>query len=131
MTVCKECGKIVIRRFNKGKNWKVCSTSCWGKYRSRTIFGSKVWNYVDTPQPDPSNGYIARRIFGKKVYVHRLVMEEYLGRKLETHEHVHHINSDRTDNRLENLEVLDAGDHIRLHRVMKREAVNRGSGAMH
>ena len=42
-------------------------------------------------------------------------MEQYLGRKLETNEHVHHINGDPFDNRLENLEVIEAGEHLRFH----------------
>lgn len=50
--------------------------------------------------------YIHKNIKGIKKYLHRHVMEEHLGRKLEYYEHVYHINGDPKDNRVENLVVV-------------------------
>jgi hypothetical protein len=56
-----------------------------------------------------SNGYRCVYVHksGKRLMrrEHRVIVEAHLGRDLLRSEDVHHINGDKTDNRIENLEV--------------------------
>lgn len=45
----------------------------------------------------------------------RWLMEQHLGRQLERTEHVHHRDGDKTNDVLENLEVVPAGEHAAHH----------------
>jgi len=53
---------------------------------------------------------------GKQIYYHRWFMEQHLERQLDPKEVVHHINGDKTDNRIENLEVMNISDHLSNHK---------------
>ena len=61
-------------------------------------------------------GYLGTRSRdGRRCSVHRAYWEAYHGPIPKGH-HVHHINGDRLDNRIENLACMSAGEHVRLHR---------------
>lgn len=68
------------------------------------------------------NKYKAIRVNGVKCDEHRVIMEKHIGRKLNRFEVVHHINGDKSDNRIENLEVMLLSEHTTHH--MKNHTVS-------
>ena len=52
---------------------------------------------------------------GREVFVHRFIMEEILGRKLEPWEDVHHKDGNKKNNHPSNLEVLSKSEHTKIH----------------
>lgn len=51
---------------------------------------------------------------GKQIREHRYLMEQHLGRKLESWEHVHHIDGNHLNNDISNLQVLSNSEHQKI-----------------
>lgn len=81
--------------------------------------GTKPWNAGTAKGWVDKRGYRWIRVTenGKRraKREHRHVMEQSLGRALHPEELVHHINDNRSDNRIENLEILQWGEHTAYH----------------
>jgi HNH endonuclease len=98
--VCAHCGGVYERPLRVAvaqfRGRRFCSRACSG-LAQRT---ARVW--------------YRRR--GQRLE-HRVVMEELLGWPLRQDELVHHKNEDKTDNRPENLELMDRTTHVRHHQL--------------
>lgn len=111
---CVVCRKQF--RDHAGGNKKYCSHRCyWDKMKE--IHKSAGH---DTE-------YVAISRCGKKLYEHRLIMESHIGRKLKREEIVHHKNGDKSDNRIENLEITTQSEHIKEHFMKGGEDYGRSS----
>lgn len=71
-------------------------------------------------------GYVVIGDSKNRAMEHRAIMELHLGRPLTDQEIVHHINGDKKDNRIENLQVMTRAAHIKEHLPgMRLAAVRR------
>lgn len=107
---CKNCGNEFYTTRNE-----FCSSKCTYEYKSKT-YNHKL--YME-------NGYLIKfkKGYNKKgnVKLHRLIMEEHLGRNLTSDEIVHHIDENKLNNDISNLQVMTRGEHSRLHRKQELE----------
>jgi len=53
----------------------------------------------------------------RRVLLHRYLWEKYHKKKIPEGYFVHHINHNTKDNSYENLELMEAGEHTRHHRL--------------
>jgi endogenous inhibitor of DNA gyrase (YacG/DUF329 family) len=111
---CASCGK----RFEpQGSSIKFCSKSCFGrsergeknhKWKGGKATTSQGYILLYSPEHPMANanGYVME---------HRLVMETHIGRLLSKQEVVHHRDENKSNNRLENLEIMTRGAHSVYH----------------
>lgn len=130
------CGELI---WNKDKyshimQYKPAHSNIGRKFGSEKYIGEKARNWKGGIAKGPK-GYVWKRCEGHPratkwyhvsyVFEHILVMEKHLGRYLKPNELVHHINGIKTDNRIENLQVMTKSEHMSYHqteRLKRRKA---------
>ena len=126
--ICNFCGnKFQVKKWRiaQGRG-KYCSPHCRHKGHSLEIAGDKSpnWNggiYIhdgyklirikNHPHANPL-GYIRE---------HRVIMEKHLGRYMKPEERIHHLNGNKQDNRIENLQIVTIGEHNRIHKLPRNK----------
>ncbi len=108
---CEYCGK----EFETTRN-RFCSKKCVSENRKKNGSAKKNGFWFE-------NGYKVLYLDGdKSIKEHIKIMQDFLGRALSSNEIVHHINGDKLDNRLENLQLMTRGEHSSLHRKEEKKS---------
>jgi len=105
-TICRRAKELNIKL--KRKNYKLGKKHhLWqgGIHKSKRGY---VFLKIDHPNSN-INGYVQEHVY---------IMSNKLGRKIEKNEIIHHINGDKSDNRLENLILLNNIQHCSAHQSL-------------
>lgn len=125
---CEVCGTIYKTKKSHLYRRRTCSKSCLALLKSVEMEGESNHQYGRRGEDRGMAFKGGRRIStwgyvliyvstNRYEFEHRLVMEKSIGRKLEHDEHVHHINGNKQDNRMDNLQVLSKSEHQRIHAI--------------
>jgi hypothetical protein len=111
---CQLCSKeFYVPQYRK-ESAKFCSPRCTSlAHPENTLKAQESSPIIKRAREGQkiTKNYKQLKIDGKMVREHRWLMEQHLGRKLESWEHVHHIDGNHLNNDIANLEVLSNSDH--------------------
>jgi hypothetical protein len=122
-TKCPVCNATLIFppwRIRRSKTL-CCSKKCMGLWNTQFRKGKKHSSWkggisltngyrcvLSPSHPHANKGY---------VYEHRLKIEKKLDRFLSSYEYVHHIDGNKLNNRISNLQLMSRAEHARHHKL--------------
>ena len=115
--ICCSCGNTFLHKPSQDRRGFIhqfCSRKCRFPLKKLNL---PLGQYLSF------DGYIvvSRTHDGRKqIKLHRLIMEEHIGKKLLPKEIVHHINQNKIDNRIENLQIVSRSEHNTIHKFLNR-----------
>ena len=98
--VCYNCGNHFFVQPNAAKQ-KYCSKACYDHARQSTMHAR----------------YHKTRVNGQQMNVARYLLEQMIGRPLKHDEFAHHVNGNKLDDRLDNVELVTPKQHSRIHNL--------------
>lgn len=114
---CSACSKEYLRTRKQvnaviKRSWKwtckTCAVVLKNKGLAKEIGSTRIHNRTGYVLEKTESGWIRQHIY---------VMEKHIGRKIKSDEAVHHINFIKTDNDLNNLMLMNHGEHTALHNI--------------
>jgi len=119
---CDLCGKeyqIYYKSYyktqeKKGFSGEVVCVKCSTTISNKNRIIDKPGRYIN------KYGYYMIRVVDNQDRIsyqkeHRVLMEKFLGRNLEEDESIHHIDGDKLNNDLENLDVVSSEQHTKAY----------------
>ncbi len=144
-----EEGQLSIRDIAKKLGCSITPVKYWMKkhgIKSRTLSESGVIRCEKKPQSNPgrkgmpkshksgkdnhqwkggrsltNNGYMRVRINGELVLEHRYVWEKHNGQIPKGYQ-IHHIDEDKLNNKIENLQLMKNSEHQKLHKQPRNKS---------
>lgn len=111
----KFCQRLFIGRDKNGIKARYCSRKCHFRndatFEQKSAAGKKGALTNITKRGTGTKGYVKE--YGR--HQHRIVMEKHLERKLKSDEIVHHIDENKHNNDIKNLQLVTRSEHAKIH----------------
>lgn len=117
---CQQCGTVLYVKQSDDRRGggKYCSHTCFyahnrGKNNNKWKGGVKIHAHGYRLITSPNHPFKDKQGYVRE---HRLVMEMYIGRYLEPYEDVHHLDNDKQNNDIGNLELFASrSEHLKKY----------------